>query len=174
MLVKAIHHYRIPSISSHVERSSQRIVAGLRLVTSGVGSGDRVPMGGSPGTASTSYLLPYNAISPLVFIFSQTCLSASLLSSTFKVPRYFFKDIQTFKSKLSSFSHKSRIISSANMFQSKMLFGAAGLYASATAFTAVWISMALPIQHGKTGPYNVHRVIKQGRRIPWKRLPKAI
>lgn len=45
------------------------------------------------------------------------------------------------------------------------------MYASVTAFSATWVALALPIQHGKAGPFNYHRAIKRGARIPWRRIP---
>lgn len=60
------------------------------------------------------------------------------------------------------------------MLSSKVLYSGAALFATTSAFTATWISLALPIQHNKVGPYNYHRVAKAGRRIPWRRLPKAL
>lgn len=55
-----------------------------------------------------------------------------------------------------------------------MLYKGAALYATTTAFAAFWLTLRLPVQAGKEGPYNVHRVVRQGRRIPWRRLPKAL
>lgn len=60
------------------------------------------------------------------------------------------------------------------MFASKVLYSGAALYATTTAFAAVWISLALPIQHKTVGPYNYHRLAKRAARLPWKRLPKAL
>ncbi|KAM0703542.1 hypothetical protein Q7P35_009481 [Cladosporium inversicolor] len=51
------------------------------------------------------------------------------------------------------------------------LYQSACLYASVTAFSATWVALALPIQHGKAGPFNYHRAIKRGARIPWRRIP---
>jgi hypothetical protein len=51
------------------------------------------------------------------------------------------------------------------------MYQSACLYASVTAFSATWIAVALPIQHGKAGPFNYHRAIKRGARIPWRRIP---
>ena len=51
------------------------------------------------------------------------------------------------------------------------LYQSACVYASVTAFSATWVALALPIQHGKVGPYNYHRAIKRGARIPWRRIP---
>ncbi|KAM0720912.1 hypothetical protein Q7P37_003197 [Cladosporium fusiforme] len=48
------------------------------------------------------------------------------------------------------------------------LYQSACMYASVTAFSATWVALALPIQHGKAGPFNYHRAIRQGRRIPWR------
>lgn len=55
-----------------------------------------------------------------------------------------------------------------------LLYKGAALYATTTAFAAFWLTVRQPIQAGKEGPYNVHRVLRQGRRIPWRRLPKAL
>ena len=52
------------------------------------------------------------------------------------------------------------------------LYKGACLYASVTAFSATWIALALPVQHGKTGPFNYHRVAKKAGRIPWRRIPR--
>ncbi|KAK4542636.1 hypothetical protein LTR36_006685 [Oleoguttula mirabilis] len=38
------------------------------------------------------------------------------------------------------------------MFSTKILYSGAALYATTTAFAAVWISLALPIQHKTVGP----------------------
>ena len=51
------------------------------------------------------------------------------------------------------------------------LYQSACVYASVTAFSATWVALALPIQHGKVGPFNYHRAIKRGARIPWRRFP---
>jgi hypothetical protein len=51
------------------------------------------------------------------------------------------------------------------------LYQSACVYASVTAFSATWVALALPIQHGKAGPFNYHRAIKKGGRIPWRRIP---
>ena len=56
------------------------------------------------------------------------------------------------------------------MSRSAILYSGAAAYASVTAFSAVWISLALPIQHNKVGPFNYHKAIKAGRRVPWRRL----
>ena len=63
-----------------------------------------------------------------------------------------------------------------NLFPAITMFGftlyqSACLYASVTAFSATWVAIALPIQHGKAGPFNYHRAIKRGARIPWRRIP---
>jgi hypothetical protein len=60
------------------------------------------------------------------------------------------------------------------MLSTKVLYSGAALYATTTAFVAVWISLALPIQHNKAGPFNYHRLVKGARRIPWRRLPRAL
>lgn len=59
-------------------------------------------------------------------------------------------------------------------FGGNKLFAAATLYGTTTAFAAVWVAIFLPVQAGTVGPYNYHRVIKAGRRIPWRRLPKVV
>ncbi|KAM0689343.1 hypothetical protein Q7P36_011420 [Cladosporium allicinum] len=41
------------------------------------------------------------------------------------------------------------------------LYQSACVYASVTAFSATWVALALPIQHGKVGPFNYHRAIKR-------------
>lgn len=51
------------------------------------------------------------------------------------------------------------------------MYQSACMYASVTAFSATWVALALPIQHGKAGPFNYHRAIKRGARIPWRRIP---
>lgn len=60
------------------------------------------------------------------------------------------------------------------MLGTKLLYSGAALYASTTAFAAVWISLALPVQHNTVGPYNFHRMLKGARRVPWRRLPRAL
>jgi len=54
------------------------------------------------------------------------------------------------------------------------LYQGACLYGSVSAFAATWVALALPIQHNKVGPFNYHRAIKQGRRVPWRRLGAKI
>ncbi|KAK6439001.1 hypothetical protein LTR95_004787 [Oleoguttula sp. CCFEE 5521] len=46
----------------------------------------------------------------------------------------------------------------------------AAVYASVTGFSAFWVCVALPMRHERVGPYNYHRAIKAGRRIPWRRM----
>jgi len=60
------------------------------------------------------------------------------------------------------------------MFTTKTLYSGAALYASTSAFMAAWICLALPVRHNTVGPYNYHRVLKAGRRVPWRRLPKVL
>jgi len=62
------------------------------------------------------------------------------------------------------------------MFTTKVLYSGAALYATTTAFAAVWISLALPIQHGRVGPFNYHGLAKrvEKSRMPWKRLARAL
>lgn len=52
------------------------------------------------------------------------------------------------------------------------LFTSAALYASCTSFAAFWVAFGLPFQHNTHGPYNYHRVIRHGSRIPWRRVPR--
>jgi len=74
-----------------------------------------------------------------------------------------------------SFNHNLFFTAQLLLLTTKMfgfsLYQSACLYASVTAFSATWIALALPIQHGKAGPFNYHRAIRQGRRIPWRRIP---
>jgi hypothetical protein len=56
------------------------------------------------------------------------------------------------------------------MVNTRLLFTGAAAYASATAFTAFWISLKLPLQNNTIGPYNYHRLLKAGRRVPWRRI----
>merc|ERR1712080_285280 len=86
--------------------------------------------------------------------------------STLSVGRYLFSLIHH----LFFFFTFQLLLSKTKMF-SFSLYQSACLYASVTAFSATWIALALPIQHGKAGPFNYHRAIRQGRRIPWRRIP---
>ena len=60
------------------------------------------------------------------------------------------------------------------MYAKMTLTNMSALYATTSAFAAAWVCLALPVRHNTVGPYNYHAVLKAGRRIPWKRLPKAI
>ena len=61
-----------------------------------------------------------------------------------------------------------------NVAGSNLLYKGAALYATTTAFVAFWVGLRMPLQNNKAGPYNYHKVLKQGRRIPWRRLPKMV
>lgn len=58
------------------------------------------------------------------------------------------------------------------------LYKGAAVFASVTGIGAAVVAAKLPIQSGKTGPFNYHRALKPARRIGesriWRRLPKAI
>jgi hypothetical protein len=69
-----------------------------------------------------------------------------------------------------TFNHNTSAPQTTSMF-GFTLYQSACVYASVTAFSATWVALALPIQHGKVGPYNYHRAIKRGARIPWRRIP---
>lgn len=60
-----------------------------------------------------------------------------------------------------------------NISAAKLYTGAAA-YATVTGFTAFWVGLKLPVQNNKQGPYNYHRILKAGRRVPWRRLPRAL
>ena len=66
------------------------------------------------------------------------------------------------------------------MFTTKAIYSGAALYATTTAFAAVWITLALPIRHNTVGPYNYHglgkRIERFGEktRMPWKRLARVL
>lgn len=80
------------------------------------------------------------------------------------------------------------------MFGPKLLERSAAIYGSCTAFAAIWVTLALPIRQDRVGgnyqkvlrvcrPLNKHAFImsntdllssQAARRVPWKRLPKAI
>jgi hypothetical protein len=55
------------------------------------------------------------------------------------------------------------------MISTKLYTGAAA-FATASALLAATVSIKLPFQHNTVGPYNYHRLIKAGRRVPWRRL----
>ena len=55
-----------------------------------------------------------------------------------------------------------------------LLYKGAALYATTTAFAAFWIGLRLPVQNNKAGPFNYHKLLKQGRRVPWRRLPQVV
>jgi hypothetical protein len=69
-----------------------------------------------------------------------------------------------------TFNHNKTALQTVSMF-GFTLYQSACVYASVTAFSATWVALALPIQHGKVGPFNYHRAIKRGARIPWRRIP---
>ncbi|GAB7362035.1 hypothetical protein MBLNU230_g2069t1 [Neophaeotheca triangularis] len=56
------------------------------------------------------------------------------------------------------------------MTSSQMLYSGAACYASVSAFAAFWLTLRMPVQANTQGPYNYHRAIRAGRRVPWKRL----
>lgn len=60
------------------------------------------------------------------------------------------------------------------MFGTKTLYSAAAIYGTTTAFAAFWVTLALPVQSNKAGPFNYHHLLKAGRRIPWRRLPRVL
>ncbi|KAH9844784.1 hypothetical protein Tdes44962_MAKER01331 [Teratosphaeria destructans] len=60
------------------------------------------------------------------------------------------------------------------MFTTKALYQGAAIYGTTTAFCAAWVCFALPVQHGKVGPFNYHRIAKRAARLPWRRLPRAL
>ena len=96
---------------------------------------------------------------PLTFLSSNSPLTAKAGTSTSS------RTLHTH-----TLSTKSTSLQTTTMFGFS-LYQSACLYASVTAFSATWVALALPIQHGKAGPFNYHRAIKRGARIPWRRIP---
>jgi len=56
------------------------------------------------------------------------------------------------------------------MIGSKVLYSGAAVYATSTALLAAAVTLRIPFQHNTIGPYNYHRVVKAGARIPWRRI----
>lgn len=115
-------------------------------------------------------------------------LSRDLRISKYKgscvVPRFFVQQLQLSTLLLHSlvtcfaFESSPRRSTTAIMFATpagtKLLYTGAAAYATCTAFAAFWVGLRLPVQHNKAGPFNYHKLIKAGRRVPWRRLPRAL
>jgi hypothetical protein len=56
------------------------------------------------------------------------------------------------------------------MISSRLLYTSAAVYATTTSLIAGTVTVKLPFQHNTVGPYNYHRLVKAGRRVPWRRL----
>lgn len=88
----------------------------------------------------------------------------STLHSTIRLPRHVFINPLHFTS----------AIMFATPAGNKLLYTGAAAYATCTAFAAFWVGVRLPVQHNKAGPFNYHKIVKAGRRVPWRRLPRAL
>lgn len=101
------------------------------------------------------------------------CTSLQLFIQLSTLPLHLHSLVTCFLQSSSLFTFTTAIMF-ATPAGNKLLYTGAAAYATCTAFAAFWVGLRLPIQSNKTGPYNYHKLIKAGRRVPWRRLPRVV